>query len=64
MNEEGFMRARSWEHCHHPEEMKEKCWCEYENEHKNDCVTTWDEKNSCYDRYWKIKFCPHCGKKL
>ena len=63
MNEEGFMRARSWEHCHHPEEMKEKCWCDYPVDERNYYVGRFD-KGEGYSSSWIIKFCPVCSKKL
>ena len=50
-------------HCHHEDEPKEKCWCDYPVDERSGCVGRWDIGEG-YSKTWPIKFCPACGKKL
>ena len=64
MRQKGYVITPA-DHCHHDEDKdkpKEKCWCEYDSFHRPALLPT-DYKEK-YEQWWRIKYCPVCGRKL
>ena len=52
-------------HCHHfnTENPKERCWCEYSMEERNNYNVSVKDVDGVPTYVWSITYCPVCGRK-
>lgn len=46
------------------EGKKEKCWCEYDKNSRNNWNVSVKDREGIPSRVWEVEYCPVCGKKM